>query len=133
MIWYEPRFFEKIETRFCLGNSYFFILFIFSYVFVSFIIGYLTIKIWPIDNRFDVRLFNSFNLSTVVLYFFAMEYKESPFWTVYVVYSEVSTGNFNTWPMDKRFDSRLFISFIWSIVVLYSFAMEYRESPFWTV
>ena len=36
----------------------------------------------PIDKLFDVRLFNSFILFTVVLLAFAILHKESPFFTV---------------------------------------------------
>ena len=94
---------------------------------------YPTINIWPIDSIFDVKLFNSFSLSTDVLYFLAMEYRESPFCTIYVVSSGVLDGINRTWPMDKRLLVRLFNSFISSIVTLYFLAMEYKESPFFTV
>lgn len=94
---------------------------------------YPTINIWPIDSIFDVKLFNSFSLSTDVLYFLAMEYRESPFCTVYVVSSGVLDGINRTWPMDKRLLVRLFNSFSSSIVTLYFLAMEYKESPFFTV
>lgn len=46
------------------------------------VFSYLIIKIWPMFKRFDVRLFSSFSLSMVVLYFLAMEYSESPDLTV---------------------------------------------------
>lgn len=75
-------------------------------------------SICPIFKRFDVRLFSSFSLSTVVLYFFAIEYRESPDLTVYVVSLELSSGIFRTWPICNRFDVRLFAFFMASTVVL---------------
>lgn len=39
-------------------------------------------RIWPIDKMFVVRLFILFSSSTVVLYFVAILYKESPDLTV---------------------------------------------------
>ena len=140
-------------------------------------------------NRFELRLFNSFSLFTVVLYFLAIEYRESPGFTVYVVSLEVPNGilntspiwrvlvvrllalliastvtlywpailykespdltvystvfddgvsddvvgSFKTWPTDKMFDVRLFNLFISSTVVLYFWAILYKESPLFTV
>ena len=65
-----------------------------------------------------MRLFSSFSLSMVVLYFFAIEYRESPDLTVYVVSPELLSGIFKTWPICKRFDVRLFEFFMASTVVL---------------
>lgn len=91
------------------------------------------ISIWPIDKRFDERLFNLFISSTDVSNFLAMEYKLSPFWTVYVVSKLSFVGIFRTSPIDKRFDVRLLAFFMASTVVLYSFDILYRESPLFTV
>ena len=84
-------------------------------------------------NRFDVRLFNSFKVFTSVPNFFAIEYRESPLWTVYVVSSPVSLGIDSTWHMLNRFDVKLFAVFMASTVVLNSLAIEYKESPLFTV
>lgn len=91
------------------------------------------ISIWPIDKRFDERLFNLFISSIDVSNFLAMEYKLSPFWTVYVVSKLLSVGIFRTWPIDSRFDVKLLALLMASTVVLYSFDILYRESPLFTV
>ena len=106
---------------------------VFSSFISSSVVSTGSFNTWPMDRIFVVNLFNSFNLSTVVLYFFAMEYKESPFWTVYVVSGVNGLGNFSNCPMDNVFDVRLFIFFISSTVVLLFWAIWYRVSPFWTV
>ena len=58
----------------------------------------------------------------VVLYLLAIEYRLSPFLTVYVnvesgLVPEVD-GIFNIWPIDKLFVVKLFMFFIASTVVL---------------
>lgn len=44
----------------------------------------LVISVWPTDMMLVFRLFNSFMLFTVVLYLFAIEYRVSPGFTIYV-------------------------------------------------
>lgn len=41
-------------------------------------------KTVPIDRLFVIRLFKVFSCDTVVLYLFAIEYRVSPFCTVYI-------------------------------------------------
>lgn len=93
---------------------------------------------WFIDKVLVVRLFCCFNFSTVVLYFFAIEYKVSPDFTVYVVnvvgISIISvSGNRSTWPMVSVLLVRLFSFFKISTVVLFWVAMRYSVSPALTV
>ena len=87
---------------------------------------------WPIVRVFDGRLFSCFSLSTVVLNLLAIEYRVSPFSTMYVVV-DVVLGTRIVWPTDKRFDVRLFNCFNSSTVVLFSLAIEYSVSPLFTV
>ena len=98
----------------------------------------LVISVWPTDMMLVFRLFNSFMLFTVVLYLFAIEYRVSPGFTIYVfvvvgdsIYSIV--GIFNIWFIDKLSFIKLFNSFILFTVVLLFLAIEYRVSPFCTV
>lgn len=49
-------------------------------------------KIFPIVKVLFVKLFNFFSCSIVVLYLFAMEYRVSPFWIVYVLLGTVLLG-----------------------------------------
>ena len=66
---------------------------------------------WPIDNKLVVRLFKSFILSMVVLYLLAIEYKESPFFTMYVDSGNNALGIFSNCPVDRILDVRLFSFF----------------------
>ena len=56
---------------------------------------------WPILSVLLVRLFILFSSSTVVLYLLAMEYKESPFFTVYVDSGNNALGIFSNCPVDR--------------------------------
>ena len=89
-------------------------------------------NIWPIDKVFDVKLFNCFKLSTVVLYFCDIEYRVSPFSTKYVSVNSV-VGILSSWPIFILFVVKLFNCLMLSTVVLYFLDIEYRVSPFWTV
>lgn len=88
---------------------------------------------WPIDNKLVVRLFKSFILSMVVLYLLAIEYKESPFFTMYVDSGNNALGIFSNCPVDRILDVRLFAFFNSSTVVLLAAAIEYKVSPFLTM
>ncbi len=81
--------------------------------------------------------------STVVLNFLAMEYRLSPFFTIYILLVlgadglvgtifEVA-GIFNFWPICKLVFGKLFNIIMAEAVVLYLLAMEYRLSPLFTV
>ena len=87
---------------------------------------------WPILRVLLVKLLILFSSSTVVLYLVAIEYKESPFLTVYVVSGNNSLGIFSNCPVDRILDVKLLILFSSSTVVLLAAAMEYRVSPFLT-
>ena len=91
--------------------------------------NYSIINICPIDNIFDVRLFNFFKLSTDVLKYDAILYNESPLFTTYVFWFDLVDGIFIVSPIDNKFDDKLFSSFILSTVTLYFFAILYNESP----
>jgi len=80
-------------------------------------------------NKFDVKLFNLFNSSTVVLKFFAIEYKLSPLFTTYVFSLVDVVGIFSVWPILNKFDVRLFRFFIASTLVSNFLAIEYKLSP----
>ena len=80
----------------------------------------------PIDKRLDVRLLRFFIASTVVLYSLAIEYRESPLLTVYVmpvVSVSRAVGIFRTPPIDSILLVRLLAFFRASTVVLYLLAI----------
>ena len=81
-----------------------------------------------------VKLFNFFILSTVVLFLFAIEYRVSPAFIVYVIdsvgISIISVDGSNILlPIVNVSVVRLFNSFILFTVVLFLLAIEYRVSP----
>ena len=80
--------------------------------------GFGNFNIWPIDKIFDVKLFNFFRISTVVLNSCAILYKLSPFFTVYVSGSLIGEGIFNNCPTLNVFYERLFKFFNSSTVTL---------------
>ena len=90
-------------------------------------------SIWPILRILLVKLLILFSSSTVVLYLLAMEYKESPFFTVYVDSGNNALGIFSYCPVDRILDVRLFAFFNSSTVVLLAIAIEYKVSPFLTM
>ena len=80
-------------------------------------------------------LFNLFISSIVVLNFWDIEYKVSPFWTLYVVGCGGVVGSFiiSFWPGRIVFDSKLFNSFNLLIDTLNFLEIEYNVSPHWTI
>ena len=86
-------------------------------------------NIWPILKVFDVRLFNLFSSSTVVLNLLEIEYRLSPRCTVYVSGVIVADGIFNNCPTFSVFDVKLFNSFNSFTVVLNLVAILYKLSP----
>lgn len=64
-----------------------------------------------------------------MLYFLAIEYRESPDLTVYVVSLEVPNGILSTWPIWRVLVVRLLALLMASTVTLYWFAILYKESP----
>ncbi len=88
------------------------------------------------DKLLLVKLFSFLISSTVVLLSLAMEYRLSPFLTVYSFSSSsyISlVGIFNTWPIFRLVDTRLFSVDNSSTVVPSLRAMLYSVSPFCTV
>ncbi len=94
-------------------------------------------KICPILNVFDVRLFNLFNSSTDRLNLCAIEYKVSPFCTVYVSSSVCSSflleGTFKVCPIVMTSLFKLFKALKLETVVSNFLAIEYNVSPFLTI
>ena len=80
-------------------------------------------------------LFSFLISSTVVLNCWEIEYKVSPFWTLYVVGCGGVVCSFiiSICPGRIIFDSKLFNSFILLIDILNFFEIEYKVSPLWTV
>ena len=70
---------------------------------------------------------------TVVLYLLAIEYKLSPFFTVYTIHSKgslsLSLFIFKLWPIDKLLLVKLFNFLIDSTDVLNLLAIPYKVSP----
>lgn len=88
---------------------------------------------WPILRILLVKLLILFSSSTVVLYLLAIEYKESPFFTIYVDSGNNALGIFSNCPVDRILDVKLLILFNSSTVVLLAAAIEYKVSPFLTM
>ena len=63
----------------------------------------------------------------------AIEYKESPFFTMYVDSGNNALGIFSNCPVDRILDVKLLILFNSSTVVLLAMATEYKVSPFWPI
>ena len=89
------------------------------------------INFWLIERLLLVKLFNFFKSSTVVLNLLAMEYSESPLFTVYIWLLELSwlLGMINFWLIERLLLVKLLIFFKSSTVVLNFLAIEYNESP----
>ena len=105
------------------------------YVLVVVLVCEGIFKTWPILRVLLVKLFNDFILSTVVLYLFAIPYRVSPLFTVYVfvLVSSFSVGTFNICPTANESVVKLLIDFKLSTVVPYFWAIAYNVSPDFTI
>ena len=93
------------------------------------------INSWPIVVKLLVIPFASFNSFTEIPYFFAMEYRESPRSTIYLINSlfGVWPGIVKVCPTFNIVPVKLFSFTKFSTGILYDLAIEYKVSLCFTV